>query len=530
MAFFDTREQRLGVRVVYDGVACAGKTTNLRQLCLLFAAQRCSAVTSPSELHGRTLFFDWMQIMAGAACGFPLLCQVLSVPGQVVLGPRRRHLLGTADVIVYVCESHEAGIAAAKAGLELHDHLARERGVEVPLVIQANKQDQPGALDGPALLRALGREGTPLVEGIASDGVGVVDTFVAAVRTVVRSLQSRSDSGTLQLSARPAETAAEVLRRLEHEQIDPAWAAEMFLEEAQAALQMEEAMASVAADADVREAAAAAAIELSAVTVAPRTDAGRARDPEGGPALPSSDVPTGFIWPAHTGRAVVRSLALSPETILTEQDGTFLHVGRGHVVRTSARSRFANAEAARQALVRKARECTQLERLLVPETVLVAQPTDDGACWIWTVRPDLPSVDSALRAPGLSADLLVTYAAAVVDALRSALRHQFSVDLGPKSFGLQGGVLRYLGDVTEKPADAAALSSSLFAAVETIERASADVNAFLDAFERGLQRTLTREERARAMVPRDHPALADVAPRSAGERLSAVLARADEAS
>ena len=193
MAFFDTREQRLGVRVVYDGVACAGKTTNLRQLCLLFAAQRCSAVTSPAELHGRTLFFDWMQIMAGAACGFPLLCQVLSVPGQVVLGPRRRHLLGSADVIVYVCESHEAAIAAAKAGLELHDHLARERGIEVPLVIQANKQDQPGALDGPALLRALGREGTPLVEGIASDGVGVVDTFVAAVRTVVRSLQSRFD-------------------------------------------------------------------------------------------------------------------------------------------------------------------------------------------------------------------------------------------------------------------------------------------------------------------------------------------------
>ncbi len=533
MAFFDTREQRVGVRVVYDGVACAGKTTNLRQLCLLFAAQRYTELCSPAELHGRTLFFDWMQLMAGVACGFPLLCQVLSVPGQVVLAPRRRHLLTTADVVVYVCESSESGVAAARSGLELHDQLARERGAPLPLVIQANKQDQPGALDGPELLRALGREGTPLIEGIASDGVGVVDTFVMAVRTVVRDLQRRADEGELRLQAGHAETSADVLARLVEERLDPEWAAEMLLEEAQAAFQMEGAMAAIATDAGARAAAAAAALELTAITVrAPRNaEALTVRPASGQPPLPSPDVPTGFIWPAHTGRGVVRSLGLSPASAVEEHGDAFLHVSHGHVMRTSTRAHFADAEAARQALVRNARECTQLERLLVPETVLVAQSADDGACWIWTVRPDVATVESSLRRAGQASELLSSYGSAVVDALRSALRHNFSVDLSPRSFGVHHGLLRYLGEVVAHPQTAATLSASMFAAVRDIEHAGADVHAFLDSFERALQRSLTPEERARATLSLGEPPIdADLAPQSAGERLSAVLARASEPS
>ena len=184
MPIFDPTEQRMAVRVVYDGVACAGKTTNVRQLCTLFIAQQKSDVETPAEMSGRTLYFDWLSIMAGQVCGFPLLCQVVSVPGQVVLTPRRQHLLGSADVVVYVCESHPAGIEAAKAGLALYDRIAAERGIAIPLVIQANKQDQRGALDSADLLKALGREGTPVIEAIASEGVlGLTEATRGVVAT-----------------------------------------------------------------------------------------------------------------------------------------------------------------------------------------------------------------------------------------------------------------------------------------------------------------------------------------------------------
>jgi signal recognition particle receptor subunit beta len=499
MPIYDPFEQRMVVRIVYDGVACAGKTTNLRQLCTLFAAQRRSKVESPSELNGRTLYFDWMQIMAGVVSGFPLLCHIVSVPGQVVLTPRRRYLLSTADVVVYVCESTESSLEAARAGIALYDEIARERGALLPLVVQANKQDLVGARDGATLARALGRDGVPVVDGIASDGVGVVDTFVTAVRTVARAIHERAERGDLRLDVRRAETAAAVLAEVAKQEIDPEWAAEMLLEEAQGALLVEEANA-IVEDEGAREQFAAAAVELGRIEA--RTEPATAPAPASldAPVLPSPDVPTGFIWPAHTGRAIVRALGLDRSTRVALEDGAFVHTARDHVVRTAPLLRFFDAEAARQALVRTARECTQLERLLVPETVLVAQPASDGACWIWTVRPNIPTIAQLLARRAAGRELLAAYGVAVVEALRTALRRGVSLDLSPSSFGVQQGVMRYVGDVAAEPPTATAISTAIFGAASTIEAAGADIGAFLDAFERERERRLTAEERARTAV------------------------------
>lgn len=544
MPIYDPYEQRMAVRVVYDGVALAGKTTNLTQLCTLFAAQKSSEIYSPGDSNGRTLFFDWMQIMAGVVCGFPLLCQVVSVPGQVVLTPRRRHLLATADVVVYVCESSEAALGATRTGLALFDEIARQRGGGVPLVLQANKQDRAGAMDGAALARALGREGVPVIEGIASEGVGVVDTFVAAVRTVARAIQTRSEEKVLRVHVRRAETASEVLAALVHEDVSPEWAAEMLLEEAQAAFLLDEAMAALARDGQARAAAALAADELVGITAsgsearaprepvaasgASRTD----RDGTGSAPLPTADVPTGFIWPAHTGRASVRALGFTGiSSRRFDPDGVLTEVSNGHVARTSLRSQFASGESARQALVRSARECTQLDRLLPSDTVLIAQPAADGTCWLWSVRPVCETIAQMLRAKTASPEILAAYGAAVVEALRASLRSGFSVDLSPAAFGVQQGVIRYLAEVVPQASDAATLSSSMFSAAESIERAGADVTTFLESFEREIKRRLSVEERARTLPLRELPKTSGAAHASASatERLYAVLSRANEA-
>ena len=533
MATYDPVEQRMTVRVVYDGVAFAGKTTNLRQLCTLFAAQRSSKVYSPADLNGRTLFFDWMQITAGLVCGFPLLCQIVSVPGQVVLTPRRRHLLASADVIVYVCESTEAAIPTARSGLALYDDLVRQRGGSaVPLVVQANKQDQLGALDGATLVRALGREGIPVVEGVASEGVGVVDTFVTAVRTVARALQARSEADALRVHVRRAETAAEVLSRVSEAHTDPEWAAEMLLEEASAVLQFEEARKAVQSDAAQRAAAAAAALDLTRIEPCPREVPVLAPGTKGPrPPPPSADVPTGFIWPAHTGRATLRSLAmLHTEVGDFDADGGLLHAAHGHVARTSMRSRFPDGETARQALVRRAREYTQLDRLLVPETVLVAQAGPHG-CWIWSVRPDVPTVARLVRERTVNPDLIGSYGAAVVEVLRASLRHGFTADFSPEAFGVQQGLLRYTGELTSEAPTAARLSAAMFAAIDALAAGGVEVGSFLDAFEHALQRRLTAEERTRALgVLGSAPGPNDPVARDARRRLHAVLARATEMS
>src|SRR4051812_21914469 len=132
MATFDLARQRICVRVVYDGVGSAGKTTNVRQLRALFPPQQTSDVISPSELRGRTLAFDWLEIRAGVLAGFPLICQVVTVPGQRALEKRRRQLLEGADVVVMVADSGRAELERTRSGMTLTRDIGSALGV--PLV------------------------------------------------------------------------------------------------------------------------------------------------------------------------------------------------------------------------------------------------------------------------------------------------------------------------------------------------------------------------------------------------------------
>ena len=105
MAIYDQEQQKVVVRIVYDGPARAGKTTNMRQLAECFSLRSRSEIYVPEEMDGRTLYFDWMQLDGGLVAGEALRCQFLTVPGQRGLATRRKRILQSADVVVFVCSS-----------------------------------------------------------------------------------------------------------------------------------------------------------------------------------------------------------------------------------------------------------------------------------------------------------------------------------------------------------------------------------------------------------------------------------------
>lgn len=414
MAVFDLELQRVCVRIVYDGPAYAGKTTNVRQLAAMFPSRNGAEVISPSELHGRTLSFDWLQINAGVLAGFPLICQVISVPGQSALTARRRHLLETADAVVYVCDSAPEQLSRAQHTLGLLDRIERERP---QLVLQANKQDQRDALRGAALADALGLEGVQVVEAIAVDGAGVMDTFVSAVRAISRDMQARIEKGEVRIPVRRADTPDGLLGRLSLEALDPEAAAELLLQEVQASMSH--------------------AIVLEKAPIEPAS-----HDAEG-PTLPSPQVPPGHVWPAHTGRALLESLAeRAPTSRSVQGDRITVRVG-DHVLSTSSRLRFRDSEAARAAIVRAARERSQLGELLAPETVLVLQPNGDGTCSLWTIRRALETCERALASDASLPDRL---GRATAELLRIAIKNQLVVELSTRSFAVDEGI-RYVGDL-----------------------------------------------------------------------------------
>ncbi len=481
MAFFDPHEQRLCVRVVYDGAAGAGKTTNMHQLASLFASRDPNRVETSYEVEGRTLYFDWLQIRAGLVAGIPLLCQIVSVPGQVALTPRRRHLLATADVIVYVCDSRPNDINRAMGGLAIVRELMAERGDDIPIILQANQQDRPGALEGAEVAKALGLSHATRVDAIASEGVGVVDTFVAAVRDLSRELRERAGRSRLALEVRRASTRSSLLDEIAALAIDREAAAELLLEEASASLLTRE----------LSEEPPTTHIPLQRVA---------SNVSGGGILLPTADVPAGFIWPAHTGRDTLRRISERgrlARTVRRRADGHYEVRTDGYVIRTHERERYESIDAARQALVRAARERAQLEHLTLPDAVLVASADgDDGFC-VWSLIPEVePLAESLLRVSDAetSRRWLEAYGTALVEVAR--VRARFGLELSSRlvDFGFRGERLRYLGEISRVSSPIPALKWVLATALAEAERAGWDPSVIRAAFERDASRRLSAEE------------------------------------
>jgi len=192
MATFDRERREIVVRIVYDGPATAGKTANLRSLFTSFGHRARGELTAPAETEaGRTAYFDSLELLAGHVGEWPLRCQLFTVPGQFVFAERRYRLLQGVDAIVMVCESTPQGMRAARGTYAfLLRALAPSSGAAVPIVVQANKQDLPGALS-PAAVGSLLRlaPGQKVFPASALAGDGVRETLLAtlkAARDVVR--------------------------------------------------------------------------------------------------------------------------------------------------------------------------------------------------------------------------------------------------------------------------------------------------------------------------------------------------------
>jgi signal recognition particle receptor subunit beta len=215
MPLFDPLLRRLVVRIVYDGPALAGKTTNVQQICRVFPVRKRTEVYTPASLKGRTMFFDWLEVDLNTLGRFPVRVQILSVTGQESRSYRRRPLIQSADTVVFVCDSCSESLDCTRQRLLLLRRYLRERKPPAPYLIQANKQDLPDALSPRALMDALRwREDVLVLPAAATAGQGVNETFHQAARAAARHAQAIvAERGLAGIAGTP-ETADVVLDSL----------------------------------------------------------------------------------------------------------------------------------------------------------------------------------------------------------------------------------------------------------------------------------------------------------------------------
>lgn len=435
MAFFDRNARRIVVRVVYDGPAFAGKTTNLEQLRGFFSTLRRGELISPETLAGRTVFFDWMHLDGGLVAGYALRCQLITVPGQAVLTQRRLRILRGADVVVFVCEGTQAGAVAARPMLRgLRSALEDEGRGDLPIVVQANKQDKQEALSGSEILRLLDLpQETPIVAATSHLGAGVKETAVLAIRAAATRVQRQLFDGTV-ADRGEVETPEEL-----H--------AQLLAAENEGAAGLRESRAGAVFAFLDGDAAASVQESASAPVALPVV-----REPDPEFTFPNERVATGSVWPMATGRAVLRELAeLVPVRISApgEQPAVF-RAGSQRLV-THSSWVFPSLDDGRVALVGQVRRRMALGALRPAAEVVALQEERDG-CRLWRLTPRLLTVEgwltrareqedealaaTALGGMGLGVALLLRLLGPVGAAGR----------IGPRNFGILEGRVLFLDE------------------------------------------------------------------------------------
>jgi hypothetical protein len=179
MPLVDRSSHSVVLRIVYDGPPDAGKATSVRYLRdHLPRGSREGELRSDDD---RGSLFDWLEVGCGWPGGDRVRCQLAVVPRQLPLARRRHHLLDSADAVVFVADSRAA--AAPETGAALRSLVRGLGRRDVPLLLQANKQDLPDAQPPDGLHGALGLAArVPVIGARAIDGAGIVETFLRAVR------------------------------------------------------------------------------------------------------------------------------------------------------------------------------------------------------------------------------------------------------------------------------------------------------------------------------------------------------------
>jgi signal recognition particle receptor subunit beta len=374
MAKVDSKSGEVVIRIVFDGPPEVGKTSTIDQLASMISLQRRSPVTRPGTSERRTEFFDWLDFAGGFLDGNRVRCQLISVPGQANLLHRRRYLLESADVIVFVADAAVARLHEVRASFQTTMQIATDHrsGIPVGLVLQLNKQDLPGTLSLDAMAAALEirSSSVPIVGTSTRTGTGVMQTLILAVRLATERVRS------LLLAQRLEELGAS------DTQPEALHCAMLALEPAVNKASSRGADPSGGAD------TAGARVLFRQLSAMPLRKNGALHS---APPLPqASALPAGCIWPAVSGRAALasanRQQLEAPATIadFAPADAFELKSENGWLFHSRPSWLFALESTARLALLSIARTLAESPDLLPEGRALLIGPEDTG--WrLWMV-------------------------------------------------------------------------------------------------------------------------------------------------
>lgn len=192
MPHISYERREIGFKLVYYGPGMSGKTTNLRYVHRRLADELKGDMISLDTAEERTLFFDYLPVELGSIDGYVIRFNMYTVPGQVYYEASRRLILDGADGIVFVADSQAERLQENLLSYKMMVANMRSYRLDpevFPVVLQYNKRDCGEPLPIGTLESELYLNGIPVVEAVAIEGQGVMDTIRILSRRVVERFQ-----------------------------------------------------------------------------------------------------------------------------------------------------------------------------------------------------------------------------------------------------------------------------------------------------------------------------------------------------
>jgi mutual gliding-motility protein MglA len=189
MPYINYRDKEVCFKIVYYGPGLSGKTTNLMYIYGVLDTTRKGEIITLDTAQERTLFFDFFPLELGRIGGYAVRFNMYTVPGQTYYEASRRLILEGADGVVFVADSHASKLEENLESFKAMQANLLSFGIDAdsfPLVLQYNKRDVQDPLPIGSLENKLGLNGITVLESIAVQGTGVLETIRALSRMVIK--------------------------------------------------------------------------------------------------------------------------------------------------------------------------------------------------------------------------------------------------------------------------------------------------------------------------------------------------------
>ena len=192
MSFINYAAREINCKIIYFGAGLSGKTTNVQYVFEHTQQERRGKLVNLSTENERTLFFDFLPLSVGEVSGFKTRFHLYTIPGQTFYEVSRQFILKGVDGVVFVVDSQAERM---EANIESFESLAKSldhQGYDIhklPLVLQYNKRDVPGAVSVAQLEATFNAMKRPYFEAVASRGEGVMETLQSISQRVIQEIK-----------------------------------------------------------------------------------------------------------------------------------------------------------------------------------------------------------------------------------------------------------------------------------------------------------------------------------------------------